>query len=42
MIIKPENPIEMEDFNIFCEALSKGIQLQAVTQSEILNFTLCQ
>ena len=32
-VIKPEN-----FFNIFCEAISKGIQLQSITQNQVMNF----
>ena len=37
-VVKPENLVEMEDFNIFCEAISKGIQLQSITQNQVMNF----
>ena len=37
-VIKPENLVELEDFNIFCEAVSKGIQLQSITQNQVMNF----
>ena len=37
-VIRPENLVEMEDFNIFCEAISKGIQLQSITQNQVMNF----
>ena len=37
-VIKPENLVEIEDFNIFCEAISKGIQLQSITQNQVMNF----